>query len=329
MPIEAGVLEGPVFVVGMNGSGTTMLSDSLGRHPDLFMFPRETYVLPHLLRHGERFGDLYDAGNLQAFIRHIGQQAAYWRANGRRRLQVRELDIASTTVPGVIDAVYRHFAARKGKRRWGDKTPMYVQHIPILAAAFPAAKFVHLYRDGRDVAQSLHRRWGLEPRLSIYRWRETMSLVGTGQAVAEGRCLELSYESLTAAPEENLQALCRFLGLPFFSGLLSSSMPHMGADKAPKQGRIVRNSGKWKSYFGKDTIVAMEAIAGEALLLRGYAVAHYAGSATPSALLRARWYSHDKVLRLADLFLGPSRRSYLLRMKRLAAAVKHARSNRY
>ena len=38
----------PVFIVGMNGSGTTMLADSLGKHPDLYMFPNEAKVLPFL-----------------------------------------------------------------------------------------------------------------------------------------------------------------------------------------------------------------------------------------------------------------------------------------
>ncbi|MDP1558113.1 MAG: hypothetical protein Q8K59_01495 [Nitrosomonas sp.] len=34
----------PVFIVGMNGSGTTMLADSLGKYPDLYMFPLEAKV---------------------------------------------------------------------------------------------------------------------------------------------------------------------------------------------------------------------------------------------------------------------------------------------
>ena len=36
----------PVFVVGMNGSGTTMLLDCLGRHPDLYAFPRKRGLSP-------------------------------------------------------------------------------------------------------------------------------------------------------------------------------------------------------------------------------------------------------------------------------------------
>ena len=38
-----------VFIVGMNGSGTTMMLDHLDHHPNLFGFGMETYILPHYL----------------------------------------------------------------------------------------------------------------------------------------------------------------------------------------------------------------------------------------------------------------------------------------
>src|SRR5204863_74419 len=49
-----------------------------------------------------------------------------------------------------IAAVYETYAARHGKSRWGDKTPMYMQRLPMLERLFPDARFVHLVRDGRD-----------------------------------------------------------------------------------------------------------------------------------------------------------------------------------
>ena len=41
-----------------------------------------------------------------------------------------------------------------GKRLVGDKTPAYVRSIPTLHDLWPEAKFVHIVRDGRDVALS-------------------------------------------------------------------------------------------------------------------------------------------------------------------------------
>ena len=53
-----------------------------------------------------------------------------------------------------IAAVFEAYAAERGKPRWGDKTPLYMQHLPLLERLFPDALFVHLVRDGRDAALS-------------------------------------------------------------------------------------------------------------------------------------------------------------------------------
>ena len=55
-----------------------------------------------------------------------------------------------------LRAYYRGYAARHGKPRWGDKTPGKRRaHMDALASALPEARFIHLIRDGRDVAASL------------------------------------------------------------------------------------------------------------------------------------------------------------------------------
>ena len=54
-----------------------------------------------------------------------------------------------------VRALFAAYAATRGKPRYADKTPHYVSHLPRLAARFPEARFVHVVRDGRDVALSL------------------------------------------------------------------------------------------------------------------------------------------------------------------------------
>ena len=53
----------PVFVVGMNGSGTSMLIDSLGNHPLLYAASRETRTIPRFIAIAEKYGDLTDDKN--------------------------------------------------------------------------------------------------------------------------------------------------------------------------------------------------------------------------------------------------------------------------
>ena len=54
-----------------------------------------------------------------------------------------------------LRAFYRGYAAARGKTRYGDKTPMHATDIDVLSRVLPEARFIHIIRDGRDVAASL------------------------------------------------------------------------------------------------------------------------------------------------------------------------------
>ena len=62
--------------------------------------------------------------------------------------------VTEVSYAAAIEAAYRAYARVNGKTRWGDKTPRYVESIPLLAKLWPEARFVHLVRDGRNVALS-------------------------------------------------------------------------------------------------------------------------------------------------------------------------------
>ena len=67
--------------------------------------------------------------------------------------------VAPLEAPGdAIRAFYGYYAERQGKPRWGDKTPGYATKMRRIWRALPEARFIHMIRDGRDVAVSLERR---------------------------------------------------------------------------------------------------------------------------------------------------------------------------
>ena len=288
----------PIFVVGMNGSGTTMLAECLGRHPEIYMFPQESYVLPHYINKSRSYGDLGQLMVRRKLAQDLTGHTAYWLVNGKSNVKVPDEFLSEPGIAGVIDGVYRYFSAKAAKHgvlHWGDKTPMYIQHVELLANTFNNAKFIHIYRDGRDIAQSLHRRWRFNPCRSIYRWRETMQTAKELRAsFGEEKFYEVSYEQLTEKPESNLRDICLFLELPFNTSILKSAMPHMDKIAANDMEKFVRNSGKWKSYFSSEDIVRLEAIAGKMLRERGYEVMTDAGNNSPGGLRRLVWIVHDR-----------------------------------
>jgi hypothetical protein len=109
------------------------------------------------------------------------------------------------------------YAARFGKRRWGDKTPLYGLHLEAIATLLPEARFVHVIRDGRDTALSLRHLW-FSPGKSIHTlaayWR---NVVSTARAQGAGRrhYLEVRYEDLVLQTERALREICGFLELDY------------------------------------------------------------------------------------------------------------------
>jgi hypothetical protein len=284
----------PVFVVGMNGSGTTMLADSLGHHPELYMFPLESKVLPYYLMHQSSFGDLNSINARRQLAATLGKTNSYMQANGETRVVLPDQQLARLGFEGVVDALYKHFAAKQGKTRWGDKSPINTQHVGALATAFPTAQFVHIIRDGRDAAQSFHRRWGYDPLHTITRWKRTVAAGREqGHVLGGDRYLEVRYEALTTNPNSEMQRICAFLGLQFDESVLHSSMRYMDpANKQAETGRIVPNSAKWREYFSAEKIRAIEEIAGTALSALGYPVS-IQGNHNPSRSKLLYWRLKD------------------------------------
>jgi Sulfotransferase family len=262
----------PVFVVGMNGSGTTMLLDCLGRHPQLFAFPRETRLIPYLMAREASYGDLGVDENFLRLWNDVRNLAVFREANGNVAVPLpADWRHYPRRLAAVLDAVFRHFAAAQGKQRWCEKTPQHVQHLQALAANFPGARFVHVIRDGRDCAVSFNRRWKRQPELTVFRWKKVVTMGREqGRRLGAHRYLEVRYEDLTAAPEQSLRRICHFVGLPFHPAVLDSAQPYLQS-KAHIPGRgLQRNSGKWRTYFSPQSLDSLERIAGRTLASCGY-----------------------------------------------------------
>jgi hypothetical protein len=322
----------PVFVVGMNGSGTTMLLDSLGRHPQLYSFPQETRVIPHLMATMGQFGDLDADENFLALWNRVRGIPAFRVVN---RGQVPPLPANWAEFPrgldAVLDAMFRYFAAPHAKVRWCEKTPQHVQHLERLSRLFPQAKFIHIIRDGRDCAASFYRRWRRTPELTIYRWKHVVS-VGKRQGLAlTDRYLELRYEDLTLDPEGGLQRICAFLGLPFHPDLLMFRC-RQGQQRGIV-GCIEQNTGRWRTDFSVRRLQRLERIAGACLQELGYPVQYHPGSEEPPPWRLRYWKTTDYLRQFGGEFAkklrGESWKSWSSLLRLPLVAFQQSRANRY
>jgi hypothetical protein len=121
----------------------------------------------------------------------------------------------------VLRLFYSSYAASRQKPRWGDKTPFYVLAMPRIARLLEEAHFVHIIRDGRDVALSvIPLWWGPKSVPEAAAWWAARVRRGR-RAGADLRYLEVRYEQLVERPETELGRICSFIGLDFDPEMLS------------------------------------------------------------------------------------------------------------
>lgn len=203
----------PVFVVGSPRSGTTMLRLLLDAH-DALAIPGESHFVPGLRphwysRHHSRERTIDDIAS-NFYVKK-------WDVDSDALLALVRFDTASDYA-GITRAFFAAYAALKGKTRWGDKTPGYVSYLGPISALFPDAQFVHLIRDGRQVARSIaEQEWGAPTLVSAARWWRNKVAHGRrfGRSARPGQYTELRLEQLTAEPEAAARQLCEFLDVPF------------------------------------------------------------------------------------------------------------------
>src|SRR3954468_22549156 len=143
------------FIVGVGRSGTTMLRAMLDSHPDLCI-PGESHFLSSLLRPWRR-RQLTEQGRVvpERLLAELAKSRQF-RNWGLDDDELRST-LSTDPRPDLADAVRRIYALHAhaaGKPRYGDKTPSYVESITPIGRLLPEARFVHLVRDGRDVALS-------------------------------------------------------------------------------------------------------------------------------------------------------------------------------
>ena len=132
----------PLIVLGVGRSGTTLLRVMLNRSSEIAIPYESFFVTPLAQRHRRR-------PKLDEFVDDLGRfyQLYEW---GIAPEDVRPRLREGMTTGEAIAAVFEVYAEHEGKPRWGDKTPLYMQHLPLLEGLFPDALWVHLVRDGRD-----------------------------------------------------------------------------------------------------------------------------------------------------------------------------------
>lgn len=271
-----------MFVVGCHRSGTNLLYDNLLSSGAFAVYrgylPVHKILIP-------RIGQLDNLENrkkaLDLWLRSKG-----FRRSGLDAHAISDLILSDCRSGGdFIRIVMDSIAEKQNLRRWAVYDPDAIFHMASIKAEIPRALFVHIVRDGRDIAVSLNKMGGFMP---FFWHRKPASVLATAaywewtvrKAHDNGRqfpddYLQIHYEDLVRTPQVTLAALGKFLGADLDyqriqeAGLGRVSESNSSFREEPKE---VQQSpvGRWRNRLSRQEVAELEQLIGDCLEEFGY-----------------------------------------------------------
>lgn len=241
-------VKAPLFLVAAERSGTTLLRSMLDHHPDV-TWQNEFEFAVNLMS---------DQGQWPAL------ETFYEFLSTHRVFQTNDFTIDINLDYG---ALVNSFLVQRMEQSEKNIIGATVhRHFNRLLTLWPDARFIHLLRDGRDVARSnIGMGWAANMWCGAARWIEAETLWEEVRGrLSEANVIEVSSEKLIASPVETLTAICQFIGVAYHSKMLS--YPEDTTYQAPDP----TLSYQWKKKLSDDDIRLAEARIGAMLEARGY-----------------------------------------------------------
>jgi hypothetical protein len=306
----------PFFIIGCPRSGTTLLQLLINSHPKIAI-PPESHIFVRFSKIFENYGDLNNKANLKLFVQDLLKD--YHIRDWDLGVSVDDFcdQLKEKSLRNVIALLLELYAQKDLKIRWGDKTPQHMLHVREIKKIFPEAKFIHLIRDGRDVAVSSSRIFVGPP--SIYgiahEWRKYIEIFDKFKKnLNHNEYLEVRYEDLVRNPEAELKKIFIFLKEEPIAASKGQNLPnstakeyyiqtdaHMLSLNAPISDKKI---GTYKKKFTTREIEIFETITKDSLTKLGYELTTNA-DAKITIIEKLLFYIKDKLYRYYRKYFRP------------------------
>jgi hypothetical protein len=297
----------PVFVVGSPRSGTTLLYHMLLSAGGFAVYRSESKVFDLI---APRCGDLRRATNRLKML-DLWFQTRMFAISAVDRQRFKARILAECNSAGDFLRIFMEDIARaQNVDRWAECTPEHLQYLQWIKRELPKALFIHIIRDGRDVALSLQKKGWIQP----FPWHRGKDLLVAGLfwewIVQKGResggaigadYTEVRYEELMSDPQNTLVRLGRFIGHNLDYARIKEvaigavSEPNTSFTSEYRDGSF-RPVGRWQHSFSDAELAEFENLLGASLKELGYTRAatdnhgnHIAAPRGMRALYRLYW----------------------------------------
>lgn len=236
----------PIFLVGSERSGTTMLRLMLDSHPAISFAAEFEFLVDQMGADGSR-PELHD------YHRYLSTSRIF-ESSGLR------VDPSL----GYDDLVRGFLEAQVGDADMVGATVHY--RFDQLPELWPNARFIHIVRDPRDVAPScIKMGWAGNVWFGLDKWIESEEdWARFAPSVSPNRIFEVRFEVLVADHEATLGRLCSWLGVPWTEEMIGYTE---WTDYEPPTSSA---AGRWSVTQSDDDVRLMEARLGNLLERSGY-----------------------------------------------------------
>ena len=225
----------PIFVLGQPRTGTTLVERIITAH-----------------------SQVHSAGELQQLGLALRRISNY---RNPKRFSKELFEKALALDPAKIGGMYLQTSSKmRGETpRFVDKLPQNYLLIPLILAALPNAKIVHLVRNPMDACFSSFKQLFADAYLHSYEQGEMArhhlryrDLMATWHAHFPGRIYDISYEATAADLEPNARALLEYLELPWEDACLDFHQQEGAVSTASavqvREPAHTRSIGRWRRY---------------------------------------------------------------------------------
>jgi hypothetical protein len=272
----------PIFIVGVERSGTTLLAAMIGAHSSISCGP-ETHFFPRLDEIDIK--DICEKSKWPIYAsRFISTMLHSHQITVSSKYKITEEEIfkylqpREPSVANLLSCLTEHHMKSHGKIRWAEKTPGHLRYVNQIREYFPNSPILRILRDPRDVALSLiNVPWGPDTFLdALMSWRYFDNL-SKDFFLNDDLCYTLRFEDLVIKPERELKKICKFIGENFEVNMLNTSKSSASVNsrnvpwkqmssQPPNKSRVFA----WKNQLPNSEIQVSESILGDRMKAYGY-----------------------------------------------------------
>ncbi len=279
-------MQSPIFIVGANRSGTTLLRLILNAHPHIAI-PEEIIYFGSFMagvpiekwRKPELPQDKYEA-----FVtRFIEQSCQVLDGIDLQAVKTQILENSPGDFCHPYKIVLETWANNHGKKRWGEKTPGNLFYSDILIDMFPNARFIHMVRDPRAGVSSMMKTTFFPDDIA-FNAMSRRKFMTKGKAILEASVpaaqrMTLKYEDIVVAPELTIREICSFLDEQFEPAMLSfykdssrfmKQEASSSFNKAATKPISADMLDKWKKNLSSGDVVIVETVCKREMRQFGY-----------------------------------------------------------